>query len=207
VVPAFNLSFRDIGELLVERGAEVDHITVFRRVQRFAPLLADAARFTRHAPWRQVVRRRDVRQGQRRLALCLRAMGQHGQVIDVLVSARRDAAAARRFFQRAIAALKVTPSEVVTDAAAVYPAVLEELIPSACHRVEQYVNNPIEADHSQLKHRLRPMRGLRTDQTAPIVIAGHAFMQNLRRGHYALGMDAPPAKRVAVAFSELARAI
>jgi IS6 family transposase len=51
------------------------------------------------------------------------------------------------------------------------------------------------------------MRGLRTDQTAQVVIAGHAFMQNLRRGHYELGADAPPAMRVAVAFSDLTRAI
>ena len=99
------------------------------------------------------------------------------------------------------------PSEVVTDAAAVYPGVLDELIPSAWHHVEQYANNPIEADHSQLKHRLRPMRGLRTDNTAQVIIAGQAFMQNLRRGHYELGTDAPPAKRVAAAFTELARAI
>jgi transposase-like protein len=77
--------------------------------------------------------------------------------------------------------LKVTPSEVVTDAAAVYPGVLDELIPSAWHHVEQYANNPIEADHSQLKHRLRPMRGLRTDQTAQVIITGHAFIQNLIR--------------------------
>jgi transposase, IS6 family len=75
----------------------------------------------------------------------------------VLVSARRDADAARRFFRRALSALKVTPTEVVTDAAPVYPAVLDELIPSAWHHVEQYANNPIEADHSQLKHRLRLM--------------------------------------------------
>ncbi len=99
------------------------------------------------------------------------------------------------------------PTEVVTDAAVVYPAVLDELIPSAWHHVERYANNRIEADHSQLKHRLRPMRGLRTDQTARVVIAGHAFMQNLRRGHYELGTDAPPAMRVAVAFSELVRAL
>jgi DDE domain len=88
------------------------------------------------------------------------------------------------------------PAEVITDAAAVYPAVLGELVPSAWHHVEQYANNPIEADHSQLKHRLRPMRGLRTDQTAQTVVAGHAFIQNLRRGHYELGLDARPAKRV-----------
>ena len=97
--------------------------------------------------------------------------------------------------------------EVVPDAAPVYPGVLDELIPSAWHHVEQYANNPIEADHSQLKRRLRPMRGLQTDRTAQVVIAGHAFVQNPRRGHYDLGVDARPALRVAVTFSELAKAI
>jgi transposase-like protein len=117
----FNLSYCDVEELLVERGVEVDHVTVYRWVQRFTPLLADAARFCRHSPgdkwhvdetyvkvngvWRYVYR----------------AVDQHGQVIDVLVSARRDAAAAQRFFQRALRMLKVKPAEVVTDAAAVYP--------------------------------------------------------------------------------------
>ena len=81
---------------------------------------------------------------------------------------------------------------MVTDAAPVYPGVLEELVPSAWHHVEQYANNPIEADHGQLKRRLRPMRGLQTDRTAQVVIAGHAFVQNLRRGHYELGVDAHP---------------
>ena len=136
-----------------------------------------------------------------------RAVDQDGQVIDVLVSARRDATAARRFFRRAIATLKVKPTEVVTDAAAVYRAVLDELVPSAWHHVEQYANNPIEADHSRLKHPLRPMRGLRTDRTAQTVIAGHAFMQNLRRGHYELGLDTPSVVRAAAAFTELAQAI
>jgi transposase, IS6 family len=136
-----------------------------------------------------------------------RAIDQYGQVIDVLVSTRRDADAAPRFFRRALSTLKVTPTEVVTDAAAIYPGVLDELIPAAWHHVEQYANNPIEADHSQLKHRLKPMRGLRTDRTAQVVIAGHAFVQNLRRGHYELGLDAPPGSRVAAAFTELALAI
>jgi transposase-like protein len=136
-----------------------------------------------------------------------RAVDQYGQVIDVVVSARRNADAARRFLRRALSTLKVKPTEVVTDAAPVYPAVLDQLVPSAWHHVEQYANNPIEADHSRLKHRLRPMRGLRTDKTAQVIIAGHAFMQNLRRGHYELAVDAPPALRVATAFTELARAI
>jgi transposase-like protein len=64
-----------------------------------------------------------------------------------------------------------------------------------------------EADHGQLKRRLRPMRGLQTDRTAQVVIAGHAFVQNLRRGHYELGMDAHPTLRIAAAFTELARAV
>ena len=51
------------------------------------------------------------------------------------------------------------------------------------------------------------MRGLRTDRTAAVVIAGHAFMQNLRRGHYELGLDVPRPLRVAAAFAELAQAI
>ncbi|MEU5727275.1 DDE-type integrase/transposase/recombinase [Micromonospora sp. NPDC047738] len=127
--------------------------------------------------------------------------------LDVLVSARRDAAAARRFFQRALRTLKVTPTEVVTDAAPVYPAVLDVFVPSAWHHVERHANNPIEADHSQLKHRLRPMRGLRTDSTAQVIIAGHAFMQSLRRGHYELGLDSQPKLRIATAFSERARVI
>jgi transposase-like protein len=103
--------------------------------------------------------------------------------------------------------LKVTPTEVVTDAAHVYPAVLDELVPSAWHHVEQYANNPVEADHSRLKHRLKPMRGLRTDRTAQTIIAGHAFIQNLRRGHDELGLDAPRGFRIAAAFTELANAI
>jgi len=136
-----------------------------------------------------------------------RAIDQHGQVIDVLLSTRRDAAAARRFFTRGPRTLKVTPCEVVTDAAPVYPAVLAELVPAAWHHFEQYANNRVEADHGQLKRRLRPMRGLQTSRTAQVVIAGHAFLQNLRRGHYELGVDARPALRVAAAFTELAQAI
>jgi transposase-like protein len=203
----YGLSYRDVEELLAERGIDVDHVTVYRWVQRFTPLLADAARFSRHAPGdRWFVDETYVKvNGVWRYVY--RAVDQYGQVIDVLLTVRRDAAAAHRFFTRAIRMLKVIPSEVVTDAATVYPAVLDELVPAAWHHVEQYANNRIEADHGQLKRRLRPMRGLRTDRSAQVVIAGHAFVQNLRRGHYELGVDTPPAFRVAVAFTELARAI
>jgi transposase-like protein len=97
--------------------------------------------------------------------------------------------------------------EVVTDRAANYPMVLEELLPAACHRTEQYANNRIEADHGRLKAWLRPMRGLKQDRNAGVVIAGHAFVQNLRRGHYELAVEEPANRRLTVAFDELALVI
>jgi IS6 family transposase len=101
----------------------------------------------------------------------------------------------------------VIPTEVVTDAAPVYPAVLEELVPAARHHVEQHADNPIDADHGQLKRRPEPMRGLQTDRSAQLVITGHAFIQKLRRGHDELATQARSALRIAAAFTELAPAI
>jgi transposase-like protein len=89
----------------------------------------------------------------------------------------------------------------------VYPAVLEALLPAAWHRTDQYANNRVECDHSRLKARLRPMRGLKQDRSVRVVIAGHAFMQNIRRGHYELAIEEPATLRLAVAFDELALAI
>jgi transposase-like protein len=200
----FGLSYRDVEELLSERGVEVDHVTVYRWVLRFTPLLADAARPCRHAVgdrW-QVDETYVKVAGQWRYVY--RTIDQFSQVIDVFVSRQRDAKAARRFFQRAIGSTKVTPAEVTTDQAPVYPAVLEELLSTAWHRTDRYANNHIEADHGRLKSRLHPMRGLKQDRNARIVIAGHALVQNLRRGHYELAVEEPVARRVAVAFDELA---
>jgi transposase-like protein len=136
-----------------------------------------------------------------------RAIDQFGQVVDVLVSPRRDAKAARRFFQQAISVTKVTPVEVTTDQAPVYPAVLEELLPAAWHRTDRYANNRVECDHGRLKSRLRPMRGLKQDRSARVITAGQALVQNVRRGHYELAVEEPVGRRVAVAFDELALAV
>jgi transposase-like protein len=203
----YGLSYRDVEELLVERGVEVDHVTVYRWVLRFTPLLGEAARPCRHA----VGDRWEVDETYVKVAgqwrYVYRAIDQFGQVIDVLVSARRDANAARRFFERALGATKVTPVEITTDQAPVYPVVLGELLPAAWHRTDQYANNRIECDHGHLKARLRPMRGLKQDRTARVIIAGHAFIQNVRRAHYELAVGEPAGRRVAVAFDELALAI
>jgi len=203
----FGLSYRDVEELLAERGIEVDHVTVYRWVQRFTPLLAEAARPCRH----RVGDRWQVDETYVKVAgrwrYVYRAIDQFGQVIDVFVSPRRDSTAARRFFERAIGTTKILPSEVVTDLAPTYPVVLEELLPTAWHRTDRYANNRIEADHGRLKARLRPMRGLRQEHSARVVIAGHAFVQNVRRGHYELAVEEPVNRRLAVALDELALAI
>jgi transposase-like protein len=203
----FGLSYRDVEELLAERGVEVDHTTIYRWVQRFTPLLAEAARPCRHV----VGDRWQVDETYLKIAgrwrYLYRAIDQFGQVIDVFLSPRRDATAARRFFHQAIGVTKVTPVEVVTDRAAAYPIVLDEVLPAAWHRTEQYANNHIECDHGRLKLWLRPMRGLKQDRSARVAVAGHALVQNIRRGHYELAVEAPANRRVVVAFDDLAMTI
>jgi transposase-like protein len=202
----YGLSYRDVEELLVERGIEVDHVTVYRWVQRFTPLLVDAARPCRHAVGDRWFVDETYVKVAGRWRYVYRAIDQHGQIVDVYVSARRDTQAARRFFVTALRA-HLEPTEVITDQAWTLLAVVDELIPAAFHNTAQYANNRVEADHGRLKSRLRPMRGLKTDRTARVIMAGHAFMQNLRRGHYELGVEARPHRRVAGAFTELARSI
>ena len=184
----------------------MDHVTLFGWVQRFTPLLIDAARPCRHhvgdrwfvdetyvkvnGIWRYVYR----------------AVDQHGQVIDMYVSHRRDIEAAKRFFTGSLTA-HGDPVEVITDKAPALARVIDELLPRAFHNTGQYENNRCECDHGRLKSRLRPMRGLKTNRTASVVIHGHAFIQNIRRGHYELGIDAAPIDRLATAFDELMLAI
>jgi transposase-like protein len=202
----YGLSYRDLEELLAERGIEVDHVTLYRWVQRFTPLLIDAARPCRHvARDRWFVDETYVKaSGVWRYVY--RAVDQQGQVIDVYVSQRRDIAAARTFFTAALTVHSI-PTEVITDRAPALANVIEDLIPPALHNTGQYENNRVESDHGRLKARLRPMRGLKTDRTASVVIRGHAFVQNLRRGHHELAVDAPPVFRLATACDELRPAI
>jgi transposase, IS6 family len=77
----------------------------------------------------------------------------------------------------------------------------------ACHVMAQYANNPLESDHGRLKARVRPMRGLKRLRSARVISTGHAFLQNLRRGHYELCVDTDPKRQLLAAFTELALAI
>ena len=155
----FGLSYRDVEELLAERGIDVDHVTVFRWVQRFTPLLADGARPCRHAVGDRWFVGETCVKVAGRWRYVYRAVDQDGQVIDVYVSAKRDIRAGRGFFAAAFGA-HGEPVEIVTDRAPALLAVVDELIPAAFHNMAQYANNRIEADHGRLKARLGPMRGL-----------------------------------------------
>ena len=90
------------------------------------------------------------------------AVDQFGQVIDVLLSPKRDKKASGGSHPGA--GRLHPPAELTTDLAAAYPRVLDELLPAAQHVTVRYANNRIEADHSRLKARLRPMRGLKRDR-------------------------------------------
>jgi IS6 family transposase len=180
-------------------------VTVSRWVLRFTPLLAEAARPCRHrAGGRWLVDERYVRVAGRwwyvdRASISL---GRSSTCLSGRGGMPAPPAGAARGHRHT----KVTPSEVVTDRAPTYPLVLEEL-PAAWHRSDRYADNRVEADHDRLKARLRPMGGLEQDRSARVMIAGHAFIQNLRRGHYELAVEEPVNRRLSVAFAELALAI
>ncbi len=199
----YGLSYRDVEELLAERGVEVDHVTIYRWVQRFTPLLIDAARPCRHG----VGDRWFVDETYVKVAgvwrYVYRAVDQHGQVIDVYVSKRRNTAAAQRFFDSVLGA-HGRPGEVTTDLAAPLLRVIDEVLFDVVHDTQQYANNRVETDHGRLKARLWTMRGPKRDRTASVVIRGHAFIQNVRRGYYELGMEARHERlRLAAAFDDL----
>ena len=202
----YGLSYRDLEELLAERGIEVDHVTLFRWVQRFTPLLVDAATPCRHSVGSSWFVDETYVKVSGTWRYVYRAVDQYGQVIDVFVSTKRDTKAATRFFACAMG-VHGTPTEVTTDRAPALARAIIELLPLALHHTTRYANNRVETDHGRLKARLRPMRGLKRDRTASVVIRGHAFIQNLRRGHYELGVEAPPGLTTAAAFDELAQVI
>jgi IS6 family transposase len=191
---------------VARRTGEVDHVTIHRWVQWLTPLLIHAARPCR----RSVGGRWFVDETYVKVAGTWRyvygAVDQRDQVIDVFVSQRRNIPAARTFFARALVA-HGEPDEVITDLAQALETVIKELIPDAFHNTDQYANNRVECDHGRLKARLRPMRGLKTDRTASVVIRGHAFIQNLRRGHYELGTESHQHLRIVAAFDELRETI
>ncbi len=200
------LSYRDVEELLAERGVTVDHVTVYRWVQRFTPEFVEAARPRRHVPgdrwfvdetYLKVKRTLDLpvsggrpaRAGHRRVAV---RQARPERCADVLHSGAGHRGGAGGGDHRPGASV---------------PTGRRRAGPTAMHNTGRYANNRVEADHGRLKARLRPMRGVKTFRSARILAIGHAFARNLRRGHYDIVTDAPVDHRLPAAFAELALAI
>ena len=112
----YGLSYRDVEELLAERGITVDHVTIYRWVQRFTPEFIEEARPARHLPGNRWFVDETYVKVAGQWTYLYRAVDHHGQVIDVILSHRRDFAAARRYFTRALRAGTV-PAKVTTDRA------------------------------------------------------------------------------------------
>ena len=188
----YSLSLRDVEELLAERGLEVDHTTIWRWVQRYAPELEQRLRSHRQPTndsWR--VDETYVRVKGRWVYL-YRAVDSSGATLDFLLSEQRDAAAAKRFLERVLRGENhPTPRVINTDKHAGYPPAILELkeegvLAAGCeHRALKYLNNVIEQDHRAIKRRVKAGGHFRSFNGAAAILAGYEAMHALRKGQIA----------------------
>ena len=165
----FSLSYRDVEELLAERGLLVDHVTVWRWVQRYAPEIQRRLRLRlrpTNDSWR--VDETYIRVKGKWVYL-YRAVDSSGATIDFLLSAKRDAAAAERFLGKALGGKNhPSPRVINTDEHAGYPPAIVRLksvgiLEENCrHRPAQYLNNVLEQDHRAIKRRVRASKHFRS---------------------------------------------
>src|SRR5512144_2314371 len=186
----YGISYRDLEEMMAERGVAVDHVTLCRWVQRYAPELEKRVRWYqgyRSSSWR--VDETYVRVGGKWKYL-FRAIDKHGRLIDFMLSDRRNTKAARRFLSKALKVMRNwPPASITTDKLGSYPKALRrlkrkgELKDTVRHRTSKYLNNRIEADHGALKRLIRPTRGFQSMKTAYATIKGFEVMRMIRRRH------------------------
>ena len=185
----FSLSYRDVEELLAERGVHADHVTVWRWVQRYAPEMERRLR-KRLKPtndsWR--VDETYIRVKGKWVYL-YRAVDSTGATIDFLLSAKCDAAAAERFLAKALGgANHPAPRVINTDKHAAYPPAIVRLKAEAAleenchHRPVQYLNNVLEQDHRAIKRRVRASQHFRSFWGAWRTIAGYEAVHMIRKG-------------------------
>ncbi len=175
-------------------------------MQRYTPLLIDDGHPCRHS----VGDRWFVDETYVKVAgvwrYVSRAVDQQGQIIEGFVSRRRDIASARRFSTTALAK-HFAPIEVSTVRAAAMANVIEELIPATFHNTGSTRATGVNATTVGGTPASGRCAGLKTDRTASVVIRGHAFVRDLRRGQYELGVEIAPVYRLATALDELQLAI
>jgi IS6 family transposase len=185
----YSLSLRNVEELLIERGLGADHTTVWRWVQRYAPEFE--RRMRRHLKstnksWR--VDETYVRV-KGRWCYLYRAIDSAGATIDFLLSALRDADAAKRLFRNALKdPSHLQPRVINTDLAAIYSSAISDIkkdgtLRRRCrHRPVQYLNNILEQDHRAIKRRVNAKQGFREFQAARRTIQGYEAIHILRKG-------------------------
>ncbi len=184
----YPLSYRDLEEMMAERGVQVDHSTIARWVMHFSPILNDLIRREMRRPnrsWR--VDETYVRVAGRWTYL-YRAIDSAGNTIDFLLSPNRDLTAAKGFLQLALSAVPVRPRVINVDGHAAYATAIAELKESGvlsrkCRcRPSPYLNNIIEQDHRFVKKRITASQGFRSVQGALSTIAGYEAMNIIRKG-------------------------
>jgi transposase, IS6 family len=189
----YGISYRDLAEMMEERGVAVDPSTIFRWVQRYAPEIEKRIRLyqgPRSGSWR--VDETYIRVGGNWKYL-FRAVDKHSRLITFMLSERRDTEAAYRFLRKALRMVSdYPPSSITTDKLASYPKAIRRLqsegllLKHVEHRTSKYLNNIIEADHGALKRVIRPTRGFQRIKTARPILKGFEVMRMIRRGHCGL---------------------
>jgi IS6 family transposase len=198
----YPISYRDLEEMLAERGISVDHTTIYRWVQCYAPEMEKRLRwFWRRGfdpSWRPDETYVKVRG---KWTYLYRAVDKRGDTIDFYLSPTRSAKAAKRSPGKALRGLKhwEKPATLNTDKAPSYGAAITELKREGkldretAHRQVKYLNNVIEADHGKLKILIKPVRGFKSIPTAYATIKGFEVMRALRKGR--TGSPPVPAAR------------
>jgi transposase, IS6 family len=185
----YSLSYRDVEELILERGLHVDHTTVFRWVQRYAPELDKRCRPHLRATNDSYRVDETYIKIKKHWYYLYRAVDSTGATLDFMLSATRDADAAERFFRQVLQASHTRMPRVITvDKHAAYPLAFEALqhdgtLPETCLlRQCKYLNNTVEQDHRFVKHRVNPGLGFGAFHTAQRTIQGYEAMHRLRKG-------------------------
>ncbi|MFH8516791.1 IS6 family transposase [Streptomyces gelaticus] len=158
----FPLSFREVEELMLERGVIVSYETIRRWCLKFGQQYANSLRRRRPRPgdkWHLDEVFVKINGEQKYL---WRAVDQDGMVLDILVQNRRDKTAARRFFRRLVKTTRTVPRVVVTDKLRSYGAAHREVMPSVEHRSHKGLNNRAENSHQPTRQRERAMKGFRS---------------------------------------------
>ena len=191
----YGVSYRELEEMLEERGVAVDHTTLYRWTQRYAPEMEKRLRWywrrPRSTSWRVDETYVKVR-GQ--WAYLYRAIDKHGDTIDFHLSPTRNAKAAKRLLNKALRGLRASerPAVINTDEAPTYGAAIaalkkeRKLSPDTQHRQVQSLNNRLEADHGKLKRLIRPTLGFQSMRTAFATIRGFEVMRALKKGQGSL---------------------